>query len=143
MKANDLYAMDIEYSDEPVIEILADILDNNEYYIYEGDLWSVREKLEYRIKHKIVHHHGVDYRRYWELGTLWFDDKPVGVIQRAGREGDDHKDEYFTDIECYLEMIKFIKKTLIDDGADDLYQTNPDADIPTLTSFYGRTLGDN
>lgn len=92
-----------------------------------------------RVKIKIIKHVNFDSRRFWRLATVWFDGKPVMVIQNAGREGDDHADRFVTSHKRYVKMIAFIKTLHPDDyEVDNLVDENQE--IPELTEFYSNDL---
>lgn len=80
-----------------------------------------------------------DTRRYWLLASVWFEDKPVMIIQNAGREGDDHAASFITDDAQYRAMIGHLATIQKHDDIKDR-SVNPDTDIPKLTSFYGNEL---
>jgi len=79
-----------------------------------------------------------DPRRCWILASVWFDDKPVMIIQNAGREGDDHAHHYVTLLSLYKEMVTYIK-SLIKPTFDDVTipVIDQEEDIKALTEFYG------
>lgn len=81
-----------------------------------------------------------DTRRYWLLASVWFENKPVMIIQNAGREGDDHAASFITDMEQYRVMIGYLATLQKHDDVKDR-TVNPDTDVPNLTSFYGNELG--
>jgi hypothetical protein len=104
----------------------------------DGILYSVEQT---RVKIKYLKRHNFDFRRAWELATVWFDDKPIMVIQNAGREGDDHAKRFITDKDGFVSMCEFIKSicaTPVTPPADDVY--DPSSDLSNLTSFYGNAL---
>jgi len=80
-----------------------------------------------------------DVRRYWLLASIWFEGKPVMIIQNAGREGDDHAASFITDMEQYQAMIGHLATLQKHDDIKDR-TTDPDTDVPNLTSFYDNEL---
>lgn len=111
--------------------------------IYE-DNWSyLRETLKEqdRIVIKYYKEHYFDYRRIWALASVYFDGKPVMVIQNAGREGDDYSRRYIIDKANYIKMIQFIP-TLIQPSIDLEIRNvvDPEQDIEGLDEFYGYKL---
>lgn len=94
---------------------------------------------DYLVEVQYIKNHCFDGRRTWTLATVWFKDKPVMVIQNAGREGDDHYERFITDAVLFKEMVDHIKSLKEQDeplmGVVDLDQDNP-----ALTSFYGYDL---
>jgi hypothetical protein len=106
-------------------------LDRDDHEIFDRADW---------ITIKIHGYHEYDYRRYWRLASVWFMNKPVMIIQNAGREGDDHSARFITDVPlfwqmiAYLQSLKVFNHELIKDAID------PDKDNPNLTSFYDLSL---
>jgi hypothetical protein len=93
-----------------------------------------------RIKIKIYKDFNFDGRRFWRLASIWLDDKPVMIIQNAGREGDDHEERFITNKELYVEMIKFIQ-TLVPSQFDEIPDiVDENDDIIGLDEFYGNKL---
>ncbi|KZX78238.1 hypothetical protein A3715_10245 [Oleiphilus sp. HI0009] len=76
-----------------------------------------------------------DHRRCWRLATVWFEEKPVMVIQNSGREGDDFSKRFITDMEAYKEMVRFIKYELEEHDTRDC--VGAEEDIKGLTEFSG------
>ena len=81
-----------------------------------------------------------DGRRVWILASVWFDGKPVMIIQNAGREGSDHERRFLTDTSTYKEMVGYIQSLLSSVTEDDLVITDPDSEVPDLDKFYGHSL---
>jgi len=82
-----------------------------------------------------------DMRRYWALASVWFEGKPVMVIQNAGREGDDHSKRFITDKGQYQLMIEYLATLQKSDefiSEPDL--VSPNEEVKNLTSFYGNEL---
>lgn len=93
-----------------------------------------------RVEIKFLKNHNFDYRRIWRLATVWFDDKPVMVIQNAGREGDDHRARFITDAPRFNDMCDYIKAlcTIKCEVQRDVVDAT--VDIENLTCFYGNEL---
>lgn len=84
-----------------------------------------------------------DERRCWSLRTVWFEGKPFMIIQNAGREGDDHRQRFITDVETYKKFVDYAK-SLTDSQEyylEDLIEL--DKDYPNLINFYGNDLFGN
>ncbi|MED1125287.1 hypothetical protein [Bacillus atrophaeus] len=81
-----------------------------------------------------------DGRRTWTLASVWYENKPVMVIQNAGREGDDHRERFITEPKLYDKMLTYIASLLNIDTSvkHDIYRE--DDDIKELDNFYGFTL---
>lgn len=58
------------------------------------------------------------------------------VVQRAGREGDDHKARFVTDAAAYAEMVSYLKALL----GEQVVAVAADQDIMGLDEFYGNKL---
>jgi len=93
-----------------------------------------------RIKCYIYKDFDFDGRRFWRLAAIWFDDKPIMIVQNAGREGDDHSERFITNWEGYCEMVQHIMSLRIPDEFEQENLVDPDTDIEGLTSFYGNEL---
>jgi len=107
--------------------------------------WDLDFSKNARAELRVVEWFNFDGRRFWLLGSVWFDDKPVMVIQNAGREGDDHRMRFVTDMKTYGEMIGYLCSLrkmgdLQSDHADTRW-VKPDQDCGDLTEFYGDRLG--
>jgi hypothetical protein len=82
-----------------------------------------------------------DLRRNWTLASVWFKDKPVMIIQNAGREGDDHAKRFIVDSTAYQDMIIHLNslcRPYMYESQDAV--VDPEVDIPNLTNFYGNEL---
>lgn len=93
-----------------------------------------------RIQIKYHKNHCFDGRRVWILASVWLDNKPVMIIQNAGREGDDWVRRIVTDHQLYTDMVEHIQSILPtqDHTKDDV--VDPDVDTDDLISFYGYRL---
>lgn len=95
-----------------------------------------------KIKTKTHFFHSFDYRRYLSLQSVWFEDVPVMIIQEAGREGDDHTDEFITNFEKYTDMINFIRSCYYK-SPDSHMVYDGEEEIPELTNFYGYDISND
>lgn len=91
-----------------------------------------------RVEERVLLDHSFDGRRIWRLATIWFDNKPVMVIQNAGREGDDHAERFVTDPDLYREMVSYINSIIPVPKPHDVIRA--DEDLPELTDFYSHQL---
>ncbi len=110
-------------------------LDLDTYYFHDNVL-----ELNTKITIKILKDFSFDHRRYWRLATVWFNNKPIMIIQNAGREGDDHSKRFITDEKMYLEMVTFIKSLLDREipEVEDLIDQN--TNLIDIDTFYGYSL---
>lgn len=75
-----------------------------------------------------------DDRRYLRLATVWFEGKPFGVIQNAGREGRDHVQAFWTDADIYTEAMLYLYALNLEEEPPKL--TSLEFDHPELVEFY-------
>lgn len=106
-------------------------------------LWEFLTTEHPRITIKIYKHFHFDYRRFWRLASVWFDDHPVMITQNAGREGDDHAKRFVLDVPRYQKMVEEIAKLPRKPSAvsevEDVVELDEDLG-ESLTSFYGDNL---
>jgi len=118
----DLYYIDFEYFVPEAMEVV--------YHL--SNVVNTRVMI---VSHAKVH---IDYRRYHEITSIWFDGVPVMVCTHAGREGDDHSERFITDEKTYKKLVEYLKSLI---HADDVTNLVPlDKDIPALTNFYGKCM---
>lgn len=63
------------------------------------------------------------------------------VVQRAGREGDDHSERFITNEENFINMIQYIR-SLIPPTQDELNTIDENEDRNDLDNFYGHRLNE-
>jgi hypothetical protein len=100
-----------------------------EYCEYDED---VNKKIEIRT----LAYECPDGRRCWELATVWFEGKPFGVIQNAGREGREHNTAFWTDKEIYSQAMLYLQELYLQTKPPEI--TPLDFDAPELIEFYNR-----
>lgn len=136
MRAIDIYQMDCEES----IKQLG-YLKNHINEIEESDLWGIPEETNKMVGIQIHKYHNFDGRRYWQLGSVWFNGSPVMIIQNAGREGEDHEKKFITNKQLYIDMVRYIKSLIpFDDEWIDKEFINEEDDVKELNTFYGYSL---
>ncbi len=81
-----------------------------------------------------------DYRRVWRLASVWYDGRPVMIVQNAGREGDDHRRRFITDLVAYGEMIGYLIALFPRELEQPEDVVDPDTEVVGLTSFYNCEL---
>ena len=93
-----------------------------------------------KIEIKTIKHFDFDYRRFWALNTVWFEESPVMVIQNAGREGDDHSERFITSETLYKSMVDYLNSLINkkDCQLHDLIDENEERN--DLIEFYGNEL---
>jgi len=79
----------------------------------------------------------IDGDRVCEMHTLWFDDQPFAIHQRAGRGGTDHKARWLTDKAAYLDACKYLLGILPLDTEEDLRDPNEVVYPEEIFCFYG------
>lgn len=136
MTPNELYAMKHES-----IGTLNMLNESMHSHISESDInYIPYDTLAPKVEIRIIKYFEFDYRRFWRLATVWYEDKPVMIIRNAGREGDDHSSRIITDKAAYVDMIRYIRSLLaIEFQSEDSYK-DPNEDIVNLDSFYGNSL---
>lgn len=113
---------------------------------YYNHLPEAGEKLDWanlkseRVTVKEIKNFDYDGRRIWYLATVWFDSKPVMIIQNAGREGDDHFARFVTNGPLLNEMASHIRTLCQSYECVEIVDINKDN--PSLTNFYGQDLED-
>ena len=110
-------------------------------HIPEVESYNISLANDTRLEFRSHFYHNFDGRRILQLGSIWFDGRPVMITQNAGREGDDHRHRYITDMDTYRAMVGYL---LTLQGIDDFSQgfiIDPEKDMPELTSFYGWSFG--
>ena len=105
-----------------------------------GDwLWGFKQD---RVEIKYIKDFYYDGRRIWRLATVWFDGNPIMIIQNAGREGDDHRAKFVTDLDGYIKMVGYIASLLPNEYRESVKTVSIEDDLPELTEFYGQRLDD-
>lgn len=78
-----------------------------------------------------------DHRRFWQLASVWLKDKPVMIIQNAGREGDDWSRRYIVDVDAYRAMVSNLMAHINQKQHDVENVVDPSEPIQNLIAFYG------
>lgn len=134
MTANEIYALTPESTTHALWD-LSGCYYNHVAEAGDSSEWNSKETT--RITVKTIKYFNFDGRRIWRLSTVWFDEKPVMIIQNAGREGDDHRERFITDKSLFCEMVTHIRSLA---GVEVLEVLDPEKDSPDLTKFYGYEL---
>jgi len=137
MTPNELYAREPEKIDKDLNHIKT-------FYTchipeLQGSIDWFPDDCNEKVEFKIYKDFDFDGRRGWFLASMWFEGKPVMIIQNAGRELDDHSNSFISDESAYREMVKYIQ-TLIPIDVDEVITVEGDTDYPQLTEFYGNSL---
>lgn len=111
-------------------------------HVPEIDIYDINSSLNTKISIKEHCYHNFDGRRYWKLSSVWYEDKPVMIIQNAGREGDDHAKRFITDIELYSTMVDYLLTLQNKPQIRERDVISDDVDMPELTNFYGHDLSE-
>lgn len=137
MNANELYAIEEYTSTNDISSLIGCYFNHVEEAGDDFGLEAAYNAIEAEklIELRILRHTDIDYRRYWRLVTVWFDDLPVMVVQNAGREGDDHSRRFITDSRHFHEMCKYIGTKF--QNPRTVKAVDPNKDMPELTTFYG------
>jgi hypothetical protein len=141
MTPNDLYA-------RAPADVVVDDLDALKGFYYdhlpEVDAMAahlapiVAGPLKGRFELRFYRRHNYDGRRVWWLYALWFDGKPVMILQNAGREGDDHYRRIVTDASRLGLAVSLLRAHL---AMPEIEVVDPTKDVDGLCEFYGDRLG--
>lgn len=93
-----------------------------------------------KIEIRVVKRLNLDHRRYWQLATVWFEDKPFGVIQNSGREGRDHVKAFWTNADAYNNAIQYLRD--LTPPSDTIEIINVAFNDDELLSFHGFSCDD-
>lgn len=133
---NDVYALptqEITRNPHILVGCYYDFLEDSGIDSYDLQYDACQDSMRLEIRaHKYFNFDG---RRFWRLATVWFDNKPVMIIQNAGREGDDHRKRFITDPSLFWEMVAHIR-TLIKHKEPEL------KDVVDPEAILGRMLID-
>jgi len=106
-----------------------------------GDFHFNLPKLAHRMTIHIYKEFEFDARRFWRLAAVFLDNRPVMVIQNAGREGDDHAARFITDVVAYNELVHYLASLMHPDPLEiPMAPIDVNVDIPGLDDFYGSSL---
>jgi hypothetical protein len=106
--------------------------------LYELDLDKV--EAEKRMETRTLVDHDYDGRRGWTLQTVWFDGKPVMVVNSSGRDGDEYHERWITDAEAFGKLLAWLQSFIPRTEVTGFVK--PDAVIPAMTEFYNHTIHD-
>jgi len=84
--------------------------------------------------------HDYDGRRGWTLQTVWFDKRPVMVVNSSGRDGDEYRERWITDGEAFYDLVRFLNSFSKPEGSGEFVKA--DEKIPAMTEFYNHTIHD-
>jgi hypothetical protein len=107
--------------------------------VYNIDLDAVGETKRFETRTLVDYDY--DGRRGWTLQTVWYDGKPVMVVNSSGRDGEEYHDRWITDNQAFGDMIGFLRSYGKDDHPPSDFAKASDV-IPAMTEFYGHTIHD-
>lgn len=81
-----------------------------------------------------------DGRRTWTLETVWFDNKPVMVVNSSGRDGDEYHERWITDGQTFGEMVTWLRSFI--PATEETGYVTASTKIAAMTEFYGNTIHD-
>jgi hypothetical protein len=93
-----------------------------------------------RFETRTIVDHDYDGRRGWTLQTVWFDGKPVMVVNSSGRDGDEYHQRWVTNLKRFRKLLTWLRTFVPSTGIDGLVKAN--LVIPSMTEFYGATIHD-
>jgi len=139
MTARQLYATPAKQTTHE-LEILAGHLYNHLPEAGDPASWAFLISTEVEIR--TLGYRNFDGSRIWHLATVWFQGKPVMVIQNAGRDGDDHVRRYVTDTRGLRMLAGHVKALAFLEVLenDDMRVIEEDEEASELSHFYGEDL---
>lgn len=81
-----------------------------------------------------------DGRRGWTLQTVWFDGRPVMVVNSSGRDGDEYHERWITDVVQFSKLLTWLQRFI--PRTEITGYVNLEAVIPAMTEFYGSSIHD-
>lgn len=128
--------MNIEHDYQNIYDFVEDI----EYYTNYADIYNMRYNENNRVSKKEIVYYNFDGRRYISLSVMYMDKVPMAVLQRAGREGDDHKNLLVFDFNEFKKSVDYIE-SLCDKEEEDKFSGLNIVDLDyceeDLFKFYG------
>ena len=108
-------------------------------HIPELEFEYIDENLNEKVEIKYYVDYCFDGRRTWTLASVWYINKPVMIIQNAGREGDDCVSRFITNEKLYYKMVEYLKSLIQrKEEITDLLDENEEN--PSLTNFYSYSI---
>jgi len=95
----------------------------------------IQDGLNTRILVKKYVNEEIDLRSF-EFFSVWLDDRPFMIIERAGRGGDDYYETYITDFKAYTDAGVYLRSLYYEDEHNKPTVMDPAKDIPDLGVFY-------
>lgn len=113
--------------------------DNTSYRIFTFEINEQIETHE-RVSTEYVADHCFDGRRCQTMAIVKFDGEPVFVYQRAGRDGDDHKQMWIISKARLRQLREYIRSFFPE--PDNEEETPLDKEMPEISIFYGNSISD-
>jgi hypothetical protein len=133
----ELYALKaprVDYADWHTINV--HLSDDVNYFDMDHDAAEATKRMETRT----IVDRDFDGRRGWTLQTVWFDNKPVMVVNSSGRDGDEYHNRWITDPAQFAELVTFLRS--FTPLTEETGYVKADAKIPAMTEFYNSTIHD-
>lgn len=131
MKISEIYQLTPQST---TFELTDFVLHIEEFEYLSGWIGHDSRIVNQKIEIKILWYQDFDRNSYWQLATAWFDGKPFGVIQNAGRHGEGHVKAFWTDIDLYFQSVRYIRSILPVEEIPEL--TDLSFDAPELLKFH-------
>lgn len=131
LSANQVYALDAQRISTDLWEV--------ERHVPEVAFYEIPDDTNTRVQLREICLVDYDGERMWALATVWLDERPVMIVQQAGRGGTDHRERYVTDRSAYFDMVAYLHGLQQPDPEEGLV-IDPDEPLAELTCFYGETL---
>jgi hypothetical protein len=111
---------------------------SNDVDYFDIDLDAV--EATQRMETRSIVDHDSDGRRGWTLQTVWFDKKPVMVVNSSGRDGDEYHDRWITDGDIFGELVAFLRTFTPQTEKAGFVKASDK--IPAMTEFYDASIHD-
>ncbi|GAA4450437.1 hypothetical protein GCM10023189_11080 [Nibrella saemangeumensis] len=113
-------------------------------HLPEATTFSEQNPILRAVKEKVLiryyKDHFFDNHYRWRLASVWFDAKPVMIIQNAGLEGEEFKRRIITNAQLYLNLVQHLNGKLTDVFINTGELIEPTEEIWGLDDFYGSML---
>lgn len=109
--------------------------DQNVFFGEDVVLDQVEEDKNERVKSRIVWDPYIDDRRTHTITTIWYDGNPIGIVQTAGRDGEDFGRRFITDLEGYKAAADYLRSLYFTE-TNDYEVIDPGKPLRELNDFY-------
>lgn len=141
IKLNDIYAL--KGTATPVNSWVIQDHWFSELSSLSNNLNEIADVLEQegRLTLKCLVNKNYDGERIATMFSVWFDDKPVLLVQDAGRGGRDHQQRWVTGHTAYLELLTYLMAHLLKLEPDTVEDPQSERYEEEVLRFYGTDFG--